>query len=117
LQLTEEEYLLGLADCGGELMRFAINSIGRGDMQAARQVARVLRQWQSTLDLLVSGVWSLHYLAKKLSTLNDCCRKVEDALCSIALTAAESALLSKHYPSVQPPPPAGLPASLADDFE
>lgn len=46
LKLTPVDYLLGVADLTGELMRMCINSVGNGDIDTPFEVSQFLRQGQ-----------------------------------------------------------------------
>jgi predicted translin family RNA/ssDNA-binding protein len=44
LKVTPVDYLLGVADLTGELMRMCINSVGNGDIDTPFEVSQFLRQ-------------------------------------------------------------------------
>ncbi|CAG8503110.1 18456_t:CDS:2 [Rhizophagus irregularis] len=81
LQVTVEDYVLGIADLTGELMRYAINSVGKGDHDRALQVCKFLRSLKS-----VSG-YSL--LGRKLDGIKTNLAKVEDACYALTIRGSE----------------------------
>ena len=54
LQVSPEDYLLGLADLTGELMRYAVNAVGLGYPDAAFRALQTLRPLQAGTCALVS---------------------------------------------------------------
>ena len=52
MPVLNSEYLLGVADVGGELMRLGINSVAAGDTQQLRDVIAFLREMNSASELL-----------------------------------------------------------------
>ena len=47
-----EDYILGIADLTGELMRYAINCVGKGDHNRALEVCQFLRNLKSGKKIL-----------------------------------------------------------------
>lgn len=75
-------YLLGISDLSGELMRFATNAVGAGDITGEIVVAdvlRTLRHIKGSLDTFVPLVG--RELAKKQSVTEQSVRKIEDREC------------------------------------
>ncbi|XP_069117603.1 translin-associated protein X-like isoform X2 [Argopecten irradians] len=84
------EYMLGVADLTGELMRLAINSVGAGNLDIPFEVCKFLRKMQS-------GFQSFSYVSrevkKKLHTLNQSLQKVETACYTLQVRGSE---IPKH---------------------
>ncbi|CAG8483025.1 3075_t:CDS:2 [Acaulospora morrowiae] len=75
LLITYDDYLLGIADLTGELMRYAINCIGMGDHNQARKVCQFLRNIKSGYDILrVTN----HFLRNKVEIMKGSLAKVEN---------------------------------------
>ncbi|CAB4478972.1 Translin [Rhizophagus irregularis] len=87
LQVTVEDYVLGIADLTGELMRYAINSVGKGDHDRALQVCKFLRSLKSDYDLLKVSGYSL--LGRKLDGIKTNLAKVEDACYALTIRGSE----------------------------
>jgi predicted translin family RNA/ssDNA-binding protein len=78
-RVPPRRYLLGISDLSGELMRFATNAVGAGDITGEIVVAdvlRTLRHIKSSLDSFVPLVG--RELAKKQSVTEQSVRKIED---------------------------------------
>ncbi|XP_048193132.1 translin-associated protein X-like [Perognathus longimembris pacificus] len=82
LKVTPVDYLLGVADLTGELMRMCINSVGTGDIDTPFEVSQFLRQ--------VTGPYEV---SKKLYTLKQSLAKVENACYALKVRGSE---IPKH---------------------
>jgi len=86
--VPQSEFILGLADLTGELMRNAINSLGSGNMDVCFTLLDIL---QSVLD----GFTRLPKdeapkdIGQKMFTLKQSCRKVESACYAISVRGSE----------------------------
>ncbi|CAG2235366.1 translin-associated protein X-like [Mytilus edulis] len=84
------EYFLGLADLTGELMRLAVGSVGKGDLDTPFQV-------RDFLQLMQSGFVSFgncgREIGRKLSTLRQSLQKVETACYTLQVRGSE---IPKH---------------------
>lgn len=84
------EYMLGVADLTGELMRLAINSVGAGNLDIPFQVSTFLRTMQR-------GFQSFSYVSRdlktKIHTLNQSLQKVETACYTLQVRGSE---IPKH---------------------
>lgn len=89
LCLLPEDYALGAADLGGELMRHAIDAAGRGDMIVPFRVRDFLVQLLGCLTALSSRGPSLRQLDDKLGTLHQSVGKVETACFQLSIRKAE----------------------------
>ncbi|KAI5124441.1 hypothetical protein M0805_008325 [Coniferiporia weirii] len=85
--LPLEEYLLGVSDLTGELMRFAITAIGRrGGRTKAREVSDFVRNCKADFDGFTPYVKNL---GKKQAVTAQSLLKIEDAAYAIAVRASE----------------------------
>ncbi|KAI9496679.1 Translin [Zychaea mexicana] len=71
LYVRAEDYVLGIADFTGELMRYAINIITNGNYDQALQICRFLRQISTDCEILAGS--SLPQLGKKMGALRSTC--------------------------------------------
>ncbi|CAG8766538.1 10157_t:CDS:10, partial [Dentiscutata erythropus] len=76
-----EDYVLGLADLTGELMRYAINSVGKGDHDRVIKVCQFLRD--------IKTVRPRSPLGRKVDTIRQSLSKVEDACYAITIRGSE----------------------------
>jgi len=84
------EYVLGLADLTGELMRLAIGSIGRGDVVAPFELCQFI---QSIYTAFLSFGSRSRDLLSKFAVLRQSMRKVEDACYALQVRGSE---MPKH---------------------
>ncbi|XP_061173497.1 translin-associated protein X-like [Saccostrea echinata] len=86
VHVPPSEYILGLADLTGELMRFAINSVGSGDLDTPNNVSAYLRN-------MLGGFESVGQVSRemnrKVSTLRQSLRKVEAACYTLQIRGSE----------------------------
>ncbi|KAF5377441.1 hypothetical protein D9615_005153 [Tricholomella constricta] len=88
--LTVSNYLLGLSDLTGELMRFAISSIGRrGGRTKANEVCAFVRACKADFERMTPYVRDL---SKKQAVTAQSLEKIEDAAYAIAVRGSEYAL-------------------------
>nr|CAG8523909.1 9085_t:CDS:2 [Entrophospora candida] len=85
LQVTNEDYLLGVADLSGELMRYATNCIGRGDHDFASIIGRFLRDLKSDYEIIAHN----KYFVRKLEVMKQNLNKVEDVCYAIKIRGSE----------------------------
>lgn len=90
-QITPTDYLLGVADLTGELMRMCISSVGNGDMDTPFQLSGFLRQIHDGFSLI--GNTGPYEVSKKLHTLRQSLGKVEDACYTLRVRGSE---IPKH---------------------
>ncbi|KAH7923991.1 Translin [Leucogyrophana mollusca] len=87
LPLPKEDYLLGLSDLTGELMRFAISGIARkGGRTKATEVCAFVRQCKSDFERFTPVV---RELSKKQSVTTQSLEKIEDAVYAIVVRSSE----------------------------
>ncbi|KAJ3416870.1 hypothetical protein HDV05_008455 [Chytridiales sp. JEL 0842] len=82
--ISVEDYLLGLADLTGELMRLCINAVARGQNDRAVEICRFMRSLQS--DYLILDVPSVQ---KKMGAMKGSVKKVEAACFRIKILSSE----------------------------
>ncbi|KAF8948867.1 hypothetical protein BGZ47_002027 [Haplosporangium gracile] len=101
LEVTDEDYLLGIADLTGELMRLAINTLGQSLMpnlqeenasilspeQRVQQILQFLRDIKSGFDGL--SLTKMSPISKKMGTLKQSLQKIELACYNVKVRGAE----------------------------
>ncbi|XP_029030813.1 translin-associated protein X [Betta splendens] len=90
-QVTPSDYLLGVADLTGELMRMCISSVGNGDIDTPFQLSQFLRQIHDGFSYI--GNTGPYEISKKLHTLRQSLGKVEDACYTLRVRGSE---IPKH---------------------
>lgn len=90
-QVTPTDYLLGVADLTGELMRMCISSVGNGDMDTPFQLSGFLREVHDGFSYI--GNTGPYEVSKKLHTLRQSLAKVEDACYTLRVRGSE---IPKH---------------------
>ncbi|KAB5593035.1 Translin-associated protein X [Ceratobasidium theobromae] len=87
LDLSGSDYLLGISDLTGELMRLAISTITRsGGRDRALYTAAFVRKCLANFEMFTSHVRDLH---KKQTETTSSLRKIEDALYAIRVREFE----------------------------
>lgn len=89
--VTPSDYLLGVADLTGELMRMCIGSVGNGDIDTPFQLSQFLRQIHDGFAYI--GNTGPYEVSKKLHTLRQSLAKVEDACYTLRVRGSE---IPKH---------------------
>ncbi|KAI9243591.1 Translin [Sporodiniella umbellata] len=87
LYIRNEDYILGLADLTGELMRYAIQIVSSGKYDKAMNICKVLREIRDDFDKLAYSYLPL--LNKKMSTLKASIKKVEQACYTFQIKGSE----------------------------
>ncbi|KAM9477337.1 translin-associated protein X isoform 2-T2 [Clarias gariepinus] len=90
-QVTPTDYLLGVADLTGELMRMCISSVGNGDVDTPFELSNFLRQIHDGFSYI--GNMGPYEVSKKLHTLRQSLGKVEDACYTLRVRGSE---IPKH---------------------
>merc|ERR1712178_337544 len=80
------EYVLGLADLTGELMRMAINSVGAGEIDTAFSLCSFMREIHQ--EILQMGT-STRDLRQKINVLYASIKKVETACYTVQVRGSE----------------------------
>ncbi|XP_077202486.1 translin-associated protein X isoform X2 [Paroedura picta] len=91
LKVTPVDYLLGVADLTGELMRMCINSVGNGDIDTPFELSQFLRQIYDGFSYI--GNTGPYEVSKKLYTLKQSLAKVENACYALKVRGSE---IPKH---------------------
>uniref|UniRef100_UPI00398F55EC translin-associated protein X isoform X1 n=2 Tax=Pristiophorus japonicus TaxID=55135 RepID=UPI00398F55EC len=91
LQVTPTDYLLGIADLTGELMRMCITSVGNGDIETPFEVSQFLRAIYDGFTYI--GNTGPYEVSKKLYTLKQSLGKVEDVCYTLTVRGSE---IPKH---------------------
>jgi predicted translin family RNA/ssDNA-binding protein len=84
----------GIADVGGEVMRFAISAVGRGRADDAVRALAALHELEAGFALLPAGGGKGR--SDKIRVLRESVMKVEQALAEKRVQTAEAALLVVH---------------------
>lgn len=86
--VPQSEYVLGLADLTGELMRNAINALGSGDLEVCFTLLEILQSMAEGFGRFPKQD-TPREIGQKLYTLKQSCRKVENACYAIAVRGSE----------------------------
>ena len=103
IELTEDDYVLGLFDLVGELMRFAITSMATlgevpggtslsttGNIEAKRDMATDLRSLRAHFEALdTAGSGLSRDVGKKMEVMQTCVGKVENAVYGMIIRGRE----------------------------
>ncbi|KAJ1663792.1 hypothetical protein IW140_004504 [Coemansia sp. RSA 1813] len=109
VNVTESDYVLGICDLPGEVNRFCINSIGKGDREAVKRCVAFLRVMKEGVALLLcSG--KIKDLDKKFEVLDSSLSKTEAAYYSMSIREGEMSAMDVDAP---PPPSSGNQAVAA----
>ncbi|KAF9036518.1 Translin [Hymenopellis radicata] len=85
--LTTSDYLLGISDLTGELMRYAISGLSkRGGRSQAMETLAFVRNCKADFDLFTPSV---PYLSKKQSVTAQSMKKIEEAAYAIVVRTSE----------------------------
>ncbi|KAI8590074.1 Translin [Geranomyces variabilis] len=84
ITIPDEDYILGLADLTGELMRLAINSVAKGEIALVDDICRFLRDLTNDYEVV-----NFPPARKKMSTMRASLAKVEKACYAIKVRSAE----------------------------
>ncbi|CAO3614161.1 unnamed protein product [Mucor fragilis] len=82
-----EDYILGLADFTGELMRYAIHVVSTGKYDQAMVICKLLRKIDLDFDMIATSY--MPQLSKKLGTLKGSIKKVEQACYTFQIRGSE----------------------------
>jgi len=86
--VPQSEYILGLADLTGELMRNAINSLGSGNMDVCFVLLDILQNMSDGFSRLPRHE-APRDIGQKVYTLKQSCKKVENACYAISVRGSE----------------------------
>ena len=86
--VPQSEYILGLADLTGELMRNAINSLGSGNMDVCFTLLDILQNMAEGFSRIPRHE-APKDIGQKVYTLKQSCKKVENACYAISVRGSE----------------------------
>lgn len=89
LQINILDYLLGLADLTGELMRLAISRISDGELDFADKICRFVRDVHRELTLVVPAMDDSHDMKTKMEIMLQSVMKIENACFSVHVRGSE----------------------------
>ncbi|XP_051146199.1 uncharacterized protein LOC127261831 [Andrographis paniculata] len=89
LQINELDYLLGVADLTGELMRLAIGRISDGELEYARQICGFVREIYRELTLIAPKMDDSLDMKTKMDVMLQSVIKIENACCSVHVRGSE----------------------------
>eukprot|EP00257_Ricinus_communis_P028486 XP_025015900.1 translin-associated protein X isoform X2 [Ricinus communis] len=89
LQLNVLDYLLGLADLTGELMRLAIGRISDGEPEFAERICKFVREIYRELTLIVPHMDDSSDMKTKMDTMLQSVLKIENACFSVHVRGSE----------------------------
>ncbi|OMO93603.1 Multi antimicrobial extrusion protein [Corchorus capsularis] len=89
LQINLLDYLLGLADLTGELMRLAIGRISDGEVEFAKRICQFVRDIYRELTLVVPLMDDSYDMKSKMDTMLQSVVKIENACCSVSVRGSE----------------------------
>lgn len=100
LQINILDYLLGLADLTGELMRMALGRISDGELEFAQKICDFVREIHRELTLIVPIMDDSHDMKTKMDTMLQSVIKIENACYSVRVRGSEYIpLLGSDVPS------------------
>ncbi|KAK7346159.1 hypothetical protein VNO80_20674 [Phaseolus coccineus] len=100
LQINVLDYLLGLADLTGELMRLAIGRISDGELEFAEKICRFVRDIYRELTLVVPLMDDNYDMKTKMDVMLQSVMKIENACFSVHVRGSEYIpLLGSNDPS------------------
>eukprot|EP00741_Cyanophora_paradoxa_P006415 tig00001001_g6217.t1 len=83
------DYLLGVGDLTGELMRRAVNAVGMGDQETPFVVRDFMRSVSEGLKMMGAGAWRDKYASDKMEALSQSLEKVERTCYGIHVRGSE----------------------------
>ncbi|CAN1838737.1 Translin-associated protein X [Linum perenne] len=96
LQINVLDYLLGLADLTGELMRMAIGRISDGELEYAEKICRFVREIYRELTLTVPHMDDSHDMKQKMDTMLQSVIKIENGISVYVHSSSLFACFSVH---------------------
>ncbi|KAK3163502.1 hypothetical protein QOZ80_1AG0004530 [Eleusine coracana subsp. coracana] len=89
LQINVLDYLLGVADLSGELMRLAIGRISDGEVECAKNICSFVRDIYRELTLVVPLMDDNSEMKKKMEVMLQSVVKIENACFSVHVRGSE----------------------------
>ncbi|XP_011009559.1 PREDICTED: translin-associated protein X isoform X2 [Populus euphratica] len=100
LQINVLDYLLGLADLTGELMRLAIGRISDGELEYAKKICEFVRDIYRELTLIVPYMDDSSDMKTKMDTMLQSVVKIENACFGVHVRGSEyTPLVGSSEPS------------------
>ncbi|KAJ1937082.1 hypothetical protein EC988_007998, partial [Linderina pennispora] len=93
LMVSDEDYILGVSDLPGEVNRYCINSIGKGDRNAVERSLAFLRELKEGINFVLCG-GRIRDLDKKIPVLDSSLEKIEKAYYSMSIRDDEMAKIN-----------------------
>ncbi|KAI9310835.1 Translin family-domain-containing protein [Dichotomocladium elegans] len=87
LHVRPQDYVMGIADLTGELMRHAIATVTSGQYEKAMEICKLLRTVSTDCEVLAGS--SLPLLSKKMSAMRSSVAKVERACYAFQIRGSE----------------------------
>ena len=84
--VTHLDYMLGVGDLTGELMRMGINSIGSGDYEMVIQLCSIMQEIYSNFSMFSK---QFRELERKANVMKNSLTKVENACCNLKIRGSE----------------------------
>lgn len=94
------EYILGLSDLSGELMRRCINSLGSGETDICMETCKVLQQFYTGYTSL--NVQRCRELSRKIYTMRQSVLKAEHVCYNVKVRGGEAAKWGDAFDSNKP---------------
>ncbi|XP_057777480.1 uncharacterized protein LOC130995971 [Salvia miltiorrhiza] len=89
LQINVLDYLLGLADLTGELMRMAMGRISDGELEFAQKICRFVREIYRDLTLVAPKMDDPSDMKQKMDVMLQSVMKIENACFSVHVRGSE----------------------------
>ncbi|KAK9059983.1 hypothetical protein SSX86_020687 [Deinandra increscens subsp. villosa] len=89
LQINVLDYILGLADLTGELMRLAIGRISDGELEYAEKICRFVREIYRELTLVAPNMDDSSDMRTKMDVMLQSVMKIENACFSVHVRGSE----------------------------
>ncbi|KAL1569848.1 translin-associated protein X-like [Salvia divinorum] len=89
LQINVLDYLLGLADLTGELMRMAMTRISDGELEFAEKICRFVREIYRDLRLVAPKMDDSSDMKQKMEVMLQSVMKIENACFSVHVRGSE----------------------------
>ncbi|XP_021910509.1 translin-associated protein X, partial [Carica papaya] len=89
LQINVLDYILGVADLTGELMRLAIGRISDGELEYAQKICHFVRDIYRELTLIVPRMDDSYDMKTKMDTMLQSVVKIENACFSVHVRGSE----------------------------
>ncbi|KAL2542836.1 Translin family protein [Abeliophyllum distichum] len=89
LQINMLDYILGLADLTGELMRLAIGRISDGEVEFANKICTFVREIYREMTIVAPEIDDSSDMKSKMDTMLQSVKKIENACFSVHVRGSE----------------------------